>query len=160
MTKSKPEVRLPKRSKQFGVGKEIGGNVYVHRQYAPSLGERAQTAKSLLPDDVVYTVVKLNLATQAVTFIASPDFDTAPEPIVGDYVLVRADGTTSCRKQLDDPYIYHHKWLMVRDDYAGFDVEESKQRSRDWLALDDVDKTRIGRRSFWERTVVPRLDQP
>lgn len=47
---------------------------------------------------------------------------------------------------------------MVQDDYAGFDVDASKQRSRVWLALENVDKTRIGRRSFWERTVVPRLN--
>lgn len=160
MSESDLGTRLPKRSRRFGVGKEIGGNVYVHRQYEHILGSRVQTAKALLPPDFVYTVVKLNISTQAVTFVASPDFDRADEPVAGRYFLVREDGTTQDRNQHDDPYIYHHKWLMVQDDYAGFDVDASKQRSRQWLVLQDVDKSRIGRRSFWEQTVVPRLDTP
>lgn len=157
MSKSDRKTRLPKRSRQFGVGKEIGGNIYVHRQYEAALGDRVQAAKKFVPGDFEYTVVKLNGATQAVTFVASPDFDTADEPIVGRYILVRVDGSTQDRKQLDDPYIYHHKWLMVPDDYGGFNVEASKDRSRAWLGLEDVDKTRIGRKSYWESKVVPRL---
>ena len=114
-------------------------------------------ARKHLPKDFDFTVVKLNLATKAITFISSPDFDSAEEPIVGRFILVRADGTTMDRKQLNDPYIYHHKWLMVKDDYSGFDVEGSKQRSLLWLALSDVDKSRIGRKSHWETHVVPKL---
>ena len=56
-----------------------------------------------------------------------------------------------------DPFIYHHKWLFVKDDYDGFDVEESKTRSRAWMALTDIDRTRIGKKSYWEGTVVQRL---
>lgn len=157
MAKLDSKITLPKRSKQFGVGKEIGGNVYVHRQYESVLGERVQTAKSLIPADFSYTVVKLNLATQGVTFVFSPDFDAADEPIVGRHILARDDGTTLERKQLEDPYIYHHKWLMVRDDYSDFDVAESKRRSKLWLSLTDVDKSRIGRKSYWNDQVVPRI---
>ncbi len=157
MAKSDSQTTLPKRSKQFGVGKEIGGNVYVHCQYESVLGERVQTAKNLIPADFSYTVVKLNLATQGVTFVFSPDFDAADEPIVGRYILAREDGTTMERSQLDDPYIYHHKWLMVNDDYSGFDVAESKRRSTLWLSLPNVDKSRIGRKSYWDDQVVPRI---
>ena len=57
-----------------------------------------------------------------------------------------------------DPYIYHHKWLFVADDYDGFDVEESKSRSDAWLALPQVDKSRIGRACYWHTHVVRRLD--
>lgn len=158
MSKFESGLNLPKRAKRFGVGKEIGGNVYVHERYEHLLGNVVQMAKQHVPRDFRYTVVKLNLQTYAVTFISSPDFDSADEPIVGSQVLVRGDGTIRLSKQLDDPYIYHHKWLMVRDDYSGFDVEASKLRSRTWLALENIDKSRIGRRSFWERTVVSRLD--
>jgi hypothetical protein len=59
----------------------------------------------------------------------------------------------------NDPYIYHHKWLFVADDYDGFDVEESKARSDAWLALPEVDKSRIGRACYWHTHVVPRLDE-
>jgi hypothetical protein len=103
-------------------------------------------------------VVKLDTRTGSVSFIACPDFDTAEEPTVGAVMTVRHDGTTRSRSQLADPHIYHHKWLFVDDDYAGFDVEASKVRSAVWLALDNVDKSRIGTKSYWEKRVVPRLD--
>jgi hypothetical protein len=57
-----------------------------------------------------------------------------------------------------DPYIYHHKWLFVKDDYSEFDVEESKRRSLAWLVLDGIDKKRIGRLSYWTAHVVPRIE--
>jgi hypothetical protein len=56
-----------------------------------------------------------------------------------------------------DPYIYHHKWLFVDDDYRGFDTEQSKARSQQWITLGDVDRARIGRQSYWQEQVVPRL---
>ena len=51
-----------------------------------------------------------------------------------------------------NPLIYHHKWLFVKDDYKGFNVDESKQRSIDWktkLGVDRVLTSKIGRLSFW-----------
>ncbi len=32
-------------------------------------------------------------------------------------------------------YIWHHKWLWVKDDYTGFDIEESYRWSEKWLAV-------------------------
>jgi len=61
--------------------------------------------------------------------------------------------------QSSDPYIYHHKWLFVADDYGGFDVDESKRRSLAWMSLPDIDKSRIGRKSYWEDHVLPRLHE-
>jgi len=48
-------------------------------------------------------------------------------------------------------------WRFVADDYAGFDVAASKQRSLTWMALEGIDKTRIGRKSYWVKLVIPRL---
>ncbi|MCU0720689.1 MAG: hypothetical protein MUC83_13355 [Pirellula sp.] len=45
----------------------------------------------------------------------------------------------------------------MADDYPGFDVAESKARSIRWIDLGDVDRSRIGRKSYWELFVVPRL---
>ncbi len=104
-----------------------------------------------------YTVVKLNLRTGAVSFIQCVDFDAALEPTVGDIVTIDAEGHSRHRPQPRDPEIYHHKWLFVADDYAGFDVQESKQRSLAWSALKDVDRKRIGRKSYWAEHVLPRL---
>jgi hypothetical protein len=150
-------VKLPRRSRKFGVGKEIGGAVYVHRRYEAVLGEAVERARERLPEGFAYTVVKWQRASGAVSFIASPDFNAAAEPVVGDVVTVGQEGGVKMRRQGADPTIYHHKWLMVADDYEGFDVEESKERSRRQLALADVDRRRIGRRSYWLAHVAPRL---
>jgi hypothetical protein len=148
---------LPKRSKRFGVGKEIGGAVYVHRDYEGTLGDRVQEARAHLPVDLTYQVVKLNLRTKAVSFVQCSDFDTASEPTIGDIVTIDVDGNARRRSQPRDPEIYHHKWLFVADDYPGFDVEKSKQRSLACLALEQVDRKKIGRKSYWVEQVVPRL---
>ena len=84
--------------------------------------------------------------------------DAESEPGIAGLVTVRACGTLQRRGTSSDPPIHHHKWLCVGDDYTGFDVEESKRRSAAWLALPDVDKSRIGRRGYWQTQVVPRLD--
>ena len=148
---------LPRRSKRFGVGKEIGGAVYVHRKYVGVFGSAFEEARKCLPSDFAYTVVKLTLATKTVSFIWVDDFDIAAEPTVGEVIAVRPNASYRRMKPPSDPYIYHHKWLFVTDEYSGFDVEESKQRSSAWLSLPDVDKSRIGRRKYWETHVVPRL---
>jgi len=148
---------LPKRSQKYGVGKEIGGAVYVHRRYEGVFGSAIDEASNRLPSDFEYTVVKLNLANSTFSFIQVTDFDTAPEPTVGAVIAVRRDGSWRHMKPPSDPYIYHHKWLFVADDYDGFDVEESKSRSRAWTALTDVDRARIGKKSYWQSKVVSRL---
>jgi len=114
-------------------------------------------AKRWLPAEYDYDVVKYNRRTKAVSFVQCPQFDLEPEPSIGGMVMVHADGTLQRRAVSSDPLIYHHKWLFVADDYAGFDVAASKCRSAAWLALADVDKSRIGRRSYWHAHVVPRL---
>ena len=148
---------LPKRSARFKVGKEIGGAVYVHKQYESLLPEAVQIAKTFLPPEFSYTVVKFKLSDETVSFIQSADFDSADEPTVGDRYTIKADGSASFRRKLHDPWIYHHKWLFVADDYNGFNVDASKARSRKWLALDDIDFRRIGQRSFWTEQVVARV---
>jgi hypothetical protein len=149
--------RLPARSRRYGVGKEIGGAIYLHRTYEALLGQVLIEAKDRLPADFTYTVVKYHIDTRAISFIHSPDFDTAPEPTVGDSWTVLPDGRTRITKQASDPYVYHHKWLFVRDDYRGFSVEESKSRSIAWGALPGIDKRRVGRKSYWTAEVLSRL---
>ena len=73
-------------------------------------------------------------------------------------VVVRADGTVERRSLPLDPYIYHHKWLFVAEDYSGFDVSASRVRSQCWVALTGIDRSKIGRKSYWEQYVVARLN--
>ena len=150
--------KFPKRSARFGVGKEIGGAVYVHRSYEYLLPNAIAAAKILIPKDFGYAVVKYQIADETVSFICSADFDTADEPAIGEVLTVKVNGKISTRKASADPWIYHHKWLFVLDDYSGFDVTESKTRSQQWLALPEIDFRRIGKKSFWESNVLPRIN--
>lgn len=149
--------RLPGRSTTYGVGKEIGGAVYLHYHYEHKLGDRVQFARTRLPAEFVYTIVKFKPAGGVVSFVRSPDFDTAPEPTVGDIWIVWPDGRTRFLRQQADPHIYHHKWLMVADDYSQFDVQESRDRSILWLSLPGIDSSRIGRKRYWSDHILPRL---
>jgi len=153
-------VPLPSRSRRFGVGKEIGGAVYVHRKYEHELGAAVAIARARIPSQFEYTVVKFTPRTGTVTFVVSEDFDTADEPTVGDLIIVPASGPVRCLRQRPDPFIYHHKHLMVRDDYPGFSVEANKARSARWLAMPGIDVHRIGRKSYWERVVLAQLNGP
>lgn len=150
-------VRLPRRW-QGNVGKSIGGSIYVHRDYESEVvpQEVLQQAYEGL-DGFEYNIVKYTPKAGAVTFIQSPDFDTADEPTVGPALLVKPDGSKRLIKPSADPWIYHHKWLWVKDDYPGFDVGQAKRRSEQWMSLPGIDYSRIGKKSFWEKKVLPRL---
>lgn len=149
--------KLPKRSFKYGVGKDIGGAVYLHHNYEDTLGTVVVAAKDALPDNFNYQIVKYNCRTNAVSFIECIDFDTAHEPTVGDIITVDSEGNVRRRQQPRDPELYHHKWLFVAEDYEGFDVEASRQRSLAWMQLDGINRRRIGRKSYWDQFVVPRL---
>lgn len=153
------QAQLPVRSRRYGVGKEIGYATYVHRDYEDRLGETVAWAKRHLPEHFAYTVVKLNGRTDAVSFIDCPGFDSEDEPVITAIIVVGADAKVQRRSLPADPYIYHHKWLFVADDYQGFNVAASKERSQQWNALDGVHRSRIGRLSYWRDVVIPQLER-
>ena len=96
------------------------------------------------------------LHSGAISFITCPGFNREHEPVVGRSVVVR-DGHLRIVEPPDDPWVYHHKWMFVHDGHRGFDVGESKVRSLSWMCLEGVDHSRIGKKSYWEREVVPRI---
>ena len=148
-----------KRTNKFnGIGKEIGGNVYCHRQYEDQFpADELAAAKSVLPADFEYNIVKYDLKTHTFSFIFSHDFDTVEEPSVDGGITVKADGTS--KRFGNAGWIYHHKWLWVDDAYRGFDVESSKLRSLKWASLSGIDRARIGQRAFWDANVTPLIDK-
>ena len=149
--------QLPSRSKRLGVGKDIGGAIYVHRSYADRLGDVFDNALRHVPQGFDYDVIKHNRQTDAISFVQVTDFDSADEPTVGEILIVTPNGETKRRSPPTAREIYHHKWLFVDDDYTGFDVAHSKSRSAAWIALANVDRKRIGRKRYWEEEVVPRI---
>lgn len=120
------------------VGKRVGNKIYVHWSYA---GE-------IIPNDVLlhayrvmqdcgymtscFNCLRYDLKTEEVTFQECPWFDEQREPMVGNYVTVAPN--SHYIKTGFTQAIFHHKWLWVMDDYEGFDVADSKQWSKYWLA--------------------------
>jgi len=124
-----------KRSSKYGVGKEIGGDIYFHKNYADIIvpPDILYDAKTILSEEYPYfryNCMRYSPKTGAVSFQESPDFDTAREPIVGDYITIFPDGSI---KTGHSNYIFHHKWLWVKNDYPRFDTSESWEWSREWL---------------------------
>lgn len=147
------------RSERYGVGKEIGGAIYVHKNYERVIPTNHLTkAKSSLPPDYEYTVVKWVRRTNNISFIKCQHFDRLQEPPIDEVVVVTPEGATRRSRFRTNPPIYHHKWMLVKDDYKGFDVGESKRRSDLWARLDNIDRKRIGRRDFWVNEVLPPIE--
>ena len=107
-------------------------------------------------EDFKYNIIKWDIKKDLLTFVNSPDFDTADEPVAGDYVAIKADGTV---RKGSTKSIWHHKWLWVKDDYKGFDVEESYRRSEAWLTIPMIEFSKIGNKAFWEKNYVPEIDK-
>lgn len=123
-----------KRSK-YGVGKQMGSQVYLHKDYVSDVipkkvWENALKVLSDADSDFEYNCVMYDTKTGNVRFDEAPDFDESREPIVGDTITVKPDGTV---KRGHSNYIWHHKWLWVKNDYQGFDVNQSKAWSNKWL---------------------------
>ncbi len=149
-----------KRSRKYGVGKQVGNTIYLHKSVEDKLpSEVLVLAKEKLPTDFDYTIVKFDESNGNVTFINSPDWDSSDEPIVGDAILIRGDGSERLIKQKKSPQIYHHKWLFVNDGYSGFNTEESKERSRKWLKVPNIEFNKIGYKNYWDTNVVPNINE-
>lgn len=149
-----------KRSR-YGVGKDIGGMLYLHRNYDDVIPaqDALREAKDVLADQhpsFSYNVVRWDYRANKFTFVNSPDFDTADEPTTGNFITVDPD--TGKTKSGKSSAIWHHKWLWVKDDYRGFDVQESFERSRLWLTIPDIQFNKIGNRSHWEQNYVPQIN--
>ena len=137
------------------VGKPMMEYVYFHRNYInkfPQWQVNIVEKMSKLPNDFKFNTIRYNTKTNVVTFINSPDFDSADEPISGDNYTVDNDGNLKFYKQPANPTVWHNKWLWVIDDYPGFDVTKAKERSVFWnkhLPNEPGIKKRIGSSTFW-----------
>ena len=133
-----------KRCPRYGVGKEIGGKIYFHLQYALDIVPKHEwdlacdILDSVGQDQVNFNIGVYDPKEKTLRFVECPDFDTAREPVVGHYITVDLKPTGQNNynvKEGNSNTIYHHKWLFVKDDYQGFDVDESHEWSRKWLSM-------------------------
>jgi len=143
----------------FGIGKSLRNVVYVHKNYEFVLPSSVKDAKLLLPKDFEYTIIKHNKKEGSFSFIESPEFDSVPEPAITKSCKISAGKSVKCIEYNKNPPIYHGKYRFVGKGYEGFDIEESKKREDMWKRLPKIDYNRIGRRDYWNRKILPLLEQ-
>lgn len=91
-----------------------------------------------------------------VSFIQAIGWDELYEPIVGDSYNYRYD---MIKHEVElfkivkgNNKVYHHKWMFVdEENYKGFDIEDSKQRSKQYESIEEImnNKSRIGNLDYW-----------
>ena len=145
---------VPMPCSKTGVGKLIGGRLYLHRSAWDELPQEALgKALSKLPADFEPTVAKWDPKTGCLSFMECPGFASEEEPAIARSAKVFPEGAVSLAKAKADPQIYHHKWSFARPDCAEFDYYASALRSIEW-AKAPCDRSVIGTRSRWEADVV------
>lgn len=147
------------RSKSIGAGKKMGNDIWIHRSliesHLPFAAKRIN--KAIADNAVFFDVVRYNLKTNSFSLISCPGFDIENEPTIGRTVLIRSNDTVLVTEPVSNPQIYHHKWMMVTDDYQSFSIIKSMYRSIEWklkLGTDRSISSRIGRKSFWEAWLI------
>lgn len=154
-------------AERTGQGKYVNMRYYYHKSLVPKLPKEMQLIINQALEKVPtifgnYDVVKYDSLKKEVTFIKSPDFDTAPEPTVGASCYVREDGTVRVTQgRAYNPQIYHHKWMMVDDDYTGFDVAASKARSEWYMnsgLIGKADLRYMGNKDYWDKKLKKIYD--
>ncbi len=164
-----------------GVGKVLGKTKWVHVSGIEALPQAERDliarARDVLRDgnatviDFTQDVIVKVSPTERdgnVTFCYSPDWNSATEPECGLMAGVKGlntgDHHVRITKPPKVPYIYHHKWMFVTDEYMGFDVEDAKRWSETWenhsvvRALMDTKteyfRLRIGKKDYWQTKVL------
>lgn len=148
--------------------KKIGGCIYMHISMRTNVEEKIKSmiedAEKVfrkvigIKDFMEVEIVKIDVKNNKVSFIKSPDWDTAREPLVGDAYMIDLNEDAPLRKRTvkitkSKGQIYHHKWMFVADDYQGFDIEESKKWSEKWQSVIPAEKgikSRIGYKKYWD----------
>jgi hypothetical protein len=154
-----------KRDSKYGVGKKMGYQLWVHKDYITDImpAEEYEKFKSYVSKEFNFEVLRWDEKKGELAFIECNDFNTSHEPVLGKIQRIlkyEGDEILDCltiQNPPKDPLIYHHKWVFVKDDYKGFDVEESKKRSIEWkekLGVDRTTSSKIGRLSFWNNWLL------
>lgn len=143
--------------------KKIGLTFYVHKSNIQEVFDileentvaAIKLASSNLPKEFDYDILKFDKKNSKVSFIASPDWDIAREPLVGDsYTTNLLDIQFKLIKSKGQ--IYHHKWMFVSEDYKGFDINKSREWSSIWTSIlpnTREIKSRIGYKKYWDEVL-------
>lgn len=140
----------------FGVGKDIGNKIYFHTSYHTDIVPKEiwNLATDLLSsiglDIADFSVTIYSKSGKMIQFVTCPTFNCLDEPVVGLIVSIDLYTEEITTRKCDQ--IYHHKWLFVKSDYTGFDVQEAYERSRMYLSRLQV--TPSGSYRVWQQQLT------
>ena len=141
--------------------KRVGYNLYAHKSNIAELKSKLSERLIGYLDAVIicmekeidapYHIIKVDTKGEKISLIECFDWDKHYEPIVGDsYCFDISKGTYSMKK--GGTKVYHHRWMFVSENYKGFDLEKSKQRT--WMLWDIPEfqecKNKVGSLKYWE----------
>jgi len=162
--------------RKIPVGKKVIDAIYFHKDYLYDMIYKHKLVPKEVHDKASlecmanyynWEILKYDSRKRTFTFIGCPCFDYHFEPAITytltynfhtDKVTERhyQDGTIPAK----NPPIYHHKWLMVSDDYSRFSVEQVKMRSiliEQVIKKYHINKSKIGFLNFWQKEVMPLI---
>jgi hypothetical protein len=160
--------------------KKVGQSTYIHVsaieqnltfEQQKKVAAAFKSACSHYPGLETRDVSVVKISPSNISFLVSPDWDTATEPRIDFSYVVHTSSTGypdggNCVKFLDfraRHIIYHHKWMFVTMDYNGFDLGESRAWSQYWtnhpavkaLAKRDPKwRSKIGNYDYWKKNVL------
>lgn len=136
--------------------KKIGYEIYFHKMYIDKYigGDIARLIKEKIVDTV--DIIKYNTKTNDFSLITCKDFNGEREPSIirseSFSIIANIVEFNSLRNYKEENCpVYHHKHMMVEEDYNGFDLEQSREWSSIWEAKAlPGDKKRIGYKKNWK----------
>ena len=146
---------------RFEIGKRVGDDLYLHVSAIPScldgeLLDVAQRAAGSIDSDFLPNVLKLNLRTKKLSWLAYEKFDSNPFPRLlasWTFPIDRVDTANfrSYRNSLNPP-ILHRKELLVSPNYPHRNSWAELTAAAESLGLFD-DTTAIGFLLNWQKTI-------
>lgn len=152
--------------------KKVFSSIYAHKTNIDELLQEIFPMKRKLiklfleqnADKYDFDVLKVDTYKNTISLISCNDFNGTPEPVINniktwnyeyrygnghDFKIIfdnyKKNGFSDMKekKYIKNPVIYHNKWMFVSDNYNGFDVNLSKQRTK---------MLRISIPNYWELT--------
>ena len=140
--------------------KKVGSCIYCHWTNTVYLSSVAfHDALDILEWSNTWDYVKWDTKTDTFTFTWCDDFNGKNEPVVRRQFRVDGCVGNALPVSKTNPPIIHGKHLFVREDYAGFDVDEARARWNSYQGADWLDKSRMGFLKWWTENAIPRIGE-
>lgn len=137
--------------------KQVVNHLYIHKSNLGELYTMNPQSIGPVQDAILWSidkgfkfeVVKYNIKTTEVSLIDAIGWNERYEPIVGESVIFKIDGTI--KKKKGGVQVYHMKETFVNLTYKGFDIQEAKLRTIHLNLFEEIrrNKSRIGSLKWW-----------